>query len=91
MPFATGHPKKGGRKSSTPNKITKQTRDILSSTVEAELARLPELLNTLKPGERASILVRLLPYVLTPAQDDTGHETQKSGTIIQWGDKQIHV
>ena len=91
MPFEAGHPKKGGRKASTPNKITKNIREVLSSMVEAELTRLPEVLNTLKPGERASILVRLLPYVLTPAQDDTGQEMQKSGTIIKWGDKLIHV
>jgi len=56
--------KTGGRQAGTPNKTTKELRDILKAFVCGELETLPETLAALPADKRAEILVKLLPFVL---------------------------
>lgn len=55
---------KTGRAKGTPNKITKDSREILFEIITNEINNLPSLLEELEPRERAYILTKLLPYIL---------------------------
>ena len=48
--------------------LTLDLRDRLKSIVEAELNRLPELLDGLTPMSRLSVILKLLPLVIPKAQ-----------------------
>jgi hypothetical protein len=56
--------KYGGRQKGTPNKTTKETRDVLKSIIDSEIQNLPELFQEMKPHQRADILIKLIQYVL---------------------------
>ena len=56
--------KTGGREPGTPNRITKDVREILKSIVEDELMFLPEKLRELEVKDRLEITIKLLPYVV---------------------------
>lgn len=58
---------KTGRQKGTPNKITKESREILAEIVNNEVENLPKLLEELEPRERAYILTKLLPFVMPKA------------------------
>ena len=58
---------KTGRAKGTPNKITKESREILFEIVKNEIDNLPSLLEQLEPRERAFILMKLIPYVIPKA------------------------
>jgi len=67
--------KTGGREAGTPNKLTKELREILKDLLHRELTALPERLEKLDGKERLEILVKLLPYVLPkvePVSMDNG-------------------
>lgn len=53
-----------GRPKGSPNRITKELRDVLKSVVAGELDRLPDYLSKLDEGKRLDVLLKLLPYVL---------------------------
>lgn len=55
--------KTGGRQAGTPNKVTKEAREIIKSIVEDELNKLPEYFNKLEVIDRLHILCKLIPYV----------------------------
>ena len=55
---------KTGRAKGTPNKITRDSREILFEIITNEIHNLPSLLEELEPRERAYILTKLLPYIL---------------------------
>ena len=61
---------KTGRAKGTPNKITKDSREILFTIVKNEIANLPTLLEQLEPREKAYILVKLLPFVMPKVNTD---------------------
>jgi hypothetical protein len=61
---------KTGRSKGTPNKITKESREILFEIVKNEIDNLPALLEQLEPRERAYILVKLMPYVMPKMNTD---------------------
>ena len=61
---------KTGRAKGTPNKITKDSREILFTIVKNEIANLPALLEQLEPREKAYILVKLLPFVMPKMNTD---------------------
>lgn len=56
--------KTGGREQGTPNKVTRDVREVLKSIVEDELKSLPEKLKELDSKDRLEIVVKLLPYVV---------------------------
>ena len=61
---------KTGRSKGTPNKITKESREILFEIVKNEIDNLPALPEQLEPRERAYILVKLMPYVIPKMNTD---------------------
>lgn len=56
--------KTGGRTRNTPNKINAQTKLVIQNLVNVEVQKLPELLDSLKPKDRAEILVKLISFVV---------------------------
>lgn len=56
--------KYGGRKKGTPNKLTKETKELLKNIVHNELELIPNSLNNLDTLDRLEILIKLLPYVI---------------------------
>lgn len=68
--------KTGGRLKGTPNKITKESRAILSEIVSNEIDNLPELLEQLEPRERAFVIIKLMPYVMPKMNDESIQDYQ---------------
>lgn len=54
----------GGRQKGTPNRTTKETREALKRIIDTELETLPDVLQAMKPYQRADILSKLIQYVL---------------------------
>lgn len=63
MANTTGY-KFGGRQKGTPNRTTKETRELLKLIIDNELSGLPQILKQMKPYQRADIITRLIQYVL---------------------------
>ena len=57
--------KTGGRKKGMQNKYTYATKDALSKVVNDELNYLTESLKNMTDNERANIVIRLLPFVVS--------------------------
>ncbi|MHA1482482.1 MAG: hypothetical protein ACTSQA_03475 [Candidatus Heimdallarchaeaceae archaeon] len=55
--------KYGGRKKGTPNKLTKELRDLLKDIVYHELENIEERLDELDEKERLDMIIKLMPYV----------------------------
>ena len=54
--------KTGGRSKGTPNTLTATAKDVLHQVIDREIEKLPALLESLEPKDRAYLLVKLLPY-----------------------------
>ncbi|MCX2718755.1 hypothetical protein [Lentiprolixibacter aurantiacus] len=75
MPFTKGHEKIGGRKKGTPNRITKELRNVLKEIIAQELEHLPSYLESIPDKKRIEILLKLMPYVfprLNPISFESG-------------------
>jgi len=59
----------GGRSKGTPNKSTKETREVLQKVVDIEVNKLGATLAKLEPIERVNALAKLLPYILPKKQE----------------------
>lgn len=62
--MATPRTKTGGRTKNTPNKINAETKTVIQNLVNDEVQKLPQLLDSLKPKDRAEILVKLISFVV---------------------------
>ena len=82
MAFETGHQKVGGRKKGTPNKLTKEMREVLKGVVADELNTLGQRLEELKPKDRLEVFIKLLPFVL-PKTQSIAH-TKGEGFEVEW-------
>ena len=60
--------KTGGRAQGTPNKITKDLRDILKSVIAVELETIESRLNQLEAKERLEMTLKLMSYVMPKVQ-----------------------
>lgn len=56
--------KTGGRKEGTPNKTTKEIRNVLKSVIDNEIVNIETSLEGLTAKERLEFLIKLIPYVL---------------------------
>lgn len=65
-----GQPKTGGRKKGTPNKVTSEIKDWVTSLVWRERRQLEDDLKKLEPKDRLAFMERLLSYVI-PKQGST--------------------
>lgn len=71
--------KTGGRKVGTPNKTTKEIREVLKNIINNEIANIETSLNELTPKERIEYLIKLIPFVLPKVENvnyDLGEGTQ---------------
>ncbi len=66
----------GGRQKGTPNRTTKETRQALKQIIDAEIENLPDLLQSLKPYQRADVLTKLMQYVLPKPDNDVSIESK---------------
>ena len=55
--------KHGGRKKGTPNRLTRELRDVLKDVVYQELSLVQENLSKLDPKDRIDLLIKLIPFV----------------------------
>ena len=55
--------KHGGRKKGTPNRLTRELRDVLKDVVYQELSLVQENLSKLDPKDRIDLLTKLIPFV----------------------------
>jgi hypothetical protein len=56
--------KTGGRTKGTPNRTTKELKELIHNIVEVQLDTIEEDLQDLDPKDRLNILLRLVEYVL---------------------------
>ena len=82
MAFETGHQKVGGRKKGTPNKLTKEMRDVLKGLVAEELDTLGQRREELEPKDRLEVFIKLLPFML-PKTQSIAH-TKGEGLEMEW-------
>jgi hypothetical protein len=62
--------KTGGRQAGTPNKLTSDTKEIISQIIINEIQSLPTLLDSMKPKDKAEILIKLIPYIIPKASKE---------------------
>lgn len=63
-----GTPKTGGRKRGTPNKVTQDLREWVSSLIDRNRLQVENDLKNLEPKDRLQILEKLMSYVLPKLQ-----------------------
>lgn len=66
-PGTSGNP--SGRPKGSPNRVTKELRQLLKSIVFDELERLPETLERLEAKERAELLTKIIPYAMPKVEN----------------------
>ena len=74
--MATGV-KTGGRQKGTPNRTTKEAKQVLQNIVNKELENITTLLDKLEPKERIDSIIKLLPYIV-PKQQEIAIENRES-------------
>lgn len=72
----TQRAKTGGRTRNTPNKINAKAREMVVKIIASEIENLPQMLEALKPVDRANLLVKMLQYVL-PKQSKIDLEVEQ--------------
>lgn len=71
-----------GRAKGTPNRITKESREILFEVVQNEIINLPNLLEKLEPRERAFVIIKLLPYLIPKCEKTTAEGNEQLVIVI---------
>lgn len=72
----------GGRKLGTPNRTTKETKDLLQNIVNNEIDSLGEMLEKLEPLERVNAIAKLLPYIIPKTSEISLKESEPPRKII---------
>lgn len=73
-------PNNGGRPKGAKNKITIQTKELITNIINDNIPQLQKDLKALKPNERITALLGLLKFVIPIAKDKESEE-QTSDTI----------
>jgi hypothetical protein len=60
----TPRTKTGGRTRNTPNKVNARAKELIMGIIATEIDNLPEMLEKLKPVDRANLLVKMLQYLI---------------------------
>ena len=75
--------KTGGRKKGTPNRTTRDTRQLISKLVNDEIKHIMTNIHQLELRDRCYFLSKLLPYV-APKMMNIAHQTGKeNGQLIE--------
>lgn len=67
MPREKGTAKTGGRTAGTPNKVTKQAKELLSSFISDEAEHFQQAMHDIYENDKttyAALYIKMLPYVL---------------------------
>ncbi|MDC3132773.1 hypothetical protein OA501_01005 [Flavobacteriaceae bacterium] len=72
--------KYGGRQKGSPNKMTKELRNLLKDILFQEFDDFQERLELLKPKERLELIIKLMPYIF-PKVTSISHTTNEP---IDW-------
>jgi hypothetical protein len=75
--------KYGGRKSGTPNKLTKELRIALKNVLYHEIELLPKHFEKLESKDRIELLTKLLPYAL-PKVEPEKYQISEGGFADSW-------
>lgn len=59
-----GHPKTGGRKAGTPNKISREKREIIAAFIDGNWEEFTESFHNLDDSRKCQIMVDLLPFAV---------------------------
>lgn len=70
--------KSGGRRKGTPNKSTREIREILSGILSDEIVNIPGYLNEIDPEKRLHVIIKMLPYVIPTYSEEPIKETDIS-------------
>ncbi len=71
--------KTGGREKGTPNKTTRETKELLKSILQNQLDMLEEKQDELTHGERIALAKSILPYILPRLQSTVIREGEPLG------------
>ena len=74
--------KYGGRKKGTPNRLTKEVREVLKELVFDEISQVQSHFEKLDPKERIELLIKLLPYVMPKVQTVSARDGEPIG--LDW-------
>lgn len=72
-PGISGNP--NGRQPGTPNKTTREHRELITAIVNRELENIDTYLSQLEPYQRIEVLIKLLPYTcpkIAPTKEEPG-------------------
>ena len=86
MSRTKGVPKTGGRTKGTPNKVTKDVRQLLSDIVESNISNIENDLKKLSSKERLQIITGLLPYVVPKKTELALEDDFKNKIVINFAD-----
>ena len=75
--------KTGGRDKGTPNKLTKEVKEVLSEIVSNELENIDKTLKTLSSKDRIEIVLKLLPFVIPKLRDTEINLTQIDELVLR--------
>lgn len=83
----TFKPGEGGRRKGTPNKTTKEMRELLSDFISDNWYKLQDDFNVLEPKDRVQIFERLLQYILPKYQavmPDKSEDRPEKSKLPEW-------
>lgn len=62
--------KTGGRTAGTPNKLTKEIREVFKALMVEQMETIPRLLNSIEnPEKKLDFLIKLLPFILPKVEN----------------------
>lgn len=62
--------KTGGRTAGTPNKLTKEIREVFKALMVEQMETIPGLLNSIEnPEKKLDFLIKLLPFILPKVEN----------------------
>lgn len=59
-----GKGRQGGRKPGTPNKVTREKRELISKFVDEKWEDFLTAYDSLKPNEKCNVMVALMPFAI---------------------------
>ena len=87
-----GRGRLGGRGKGTPNKVSGELRSVIACFVEGKITELNSWFEQMEAAKKADILLRLLPYVITPKQTDgRGESEEKEPLTVEIIDRREQV
>lgn len=76
--------KTGGRTKGTPNRLTRELRQVLKNIIHQEIQNLPDTFSQLEPKERVELLVKMLPYALPRVNPESYALSEGGVADFEW-------